>query len=183
MAESESVTPDATRRFGDGDATHQALGGVDAIRRLVEVFYREMDTLPEAARIRALHPSDLTVSIDKLALFLSGWTGGPKLYSEKYGPIKIPIFHQHLPVDEPERDAWLLCMERALDELGYAEDIKSYLLKELFVPAERIRVVSARRRAERRGESTESVGPLKGLSIQGAGSADSLDASDEGDPS
>ena len=68
----------AYRAYGDGDATHQALGGVEAIRRLVEAFYDEMDTLPEARRIRDLHPPDFEVSIDKLARFLSGWTGGPK---------------------------------------------------------------------------------------------------------
>ena len=118
-----SESTDSDRAYGEGDATHQALGGVDAIRRLVEVFYEEMDTLPEAATIRRLHPSDLEVSIDKLARFLSGWTGGPKLYSEKYGPIKIPVFHQHLPVGEAERDAWLLCMERALGRLDYPDDL------------------------------------------------------------
>ena len=136
------------RAYGDGDATHQALGGVEAIRRLVEAFYDEMDTLPEARRIRDLHPSDLEVSIDKLARFLSGWTGGPKLYSEKYGPIKIPIFHQHLPVGEEERDAWLLCMERALDRMDHPDDLKAYMLRELFVPADRIRQRVAQRRAE-----------------------------------
>ncbi|MEM9175319.1 MAG: group II truncated hemoglobin [Myxococcota bacterium] len=145
----------AERSYGDGDATHQALGGVDAIRRLAELFYEEMDTLPEAETIRRLHPPDLEVSIDKLARFLSGWTGGPKLFAEKYGPIKIPIFHQHLPVGEAERDAWLLCMERALDRMGYADDLKAYMMRELFVPAERIRVrVESRKRARAEAATT-----------------------------
>ena len=147
----------ADRNYGEGDATHQALGGVDAIRRLVEVFYEEMDTLPEAARIRSMHPSDLEVSVDKLARFLSGWTGGPKLYSEKYGSIKIPIFHQHLPVGEEERDAWLLCMERALDRMAYPDDLKAYLLRELFVPAERIRQRVEARKLERAGAGTAGL--------------------------
>lgn len=146
-----------SRSYGDGDATHQALGGVEGIRTLVECFYRYMDTLPEARRIRDLHPSDLAISIDKLARFLSGWTGGPKLYSEKYGPIKIPIFHQHLPVGAAERDAWLLCMERALDECGYDDDLKTYMLEQLFVPAERIRVVVEKRKAERSGRAPETA--------------------------
>ena len=131
-------------RYGEGDATHRALGGVEGIRRLVERFYEEMDTLAEARAVRALHPPDLGVSVDKLTRFLSGWTGGPKLYSEKYGPIRIPVFHRHLPVGEAERDAWLLCMERALDRGGYPKGLKQYLLKELYVPAERIRQASER---------------------------------------
>lgn len=147
----------AERNYGDGDATHQALGGVDEIRRLVELFYEEMDTLPEAAKIRALHPSDLEISIDKLARFLSGWTGGPKLYSEKYGPIKIPVFHQHLPVGEAERDAWLLCMERALDRMDYPNDLKAYMLRELFVPAERIRTRVEERKRAKAGSGTTGL--------------------------
>ncbi len=135
------------RPYGEGDATHQALGGVEGIRRLVEAFYEEMDRLPESRRIRAMHPSDPSVSIDKLARFLSGWTGGPKLYSERYGPIRIPIAHRHLAVDELERDAWLLCMERALERCDYPEDLRRYMLEQLFVPAERIRIVSAERRS------------------------------------
>lgn len=138
--------------YGDADATFRACNGVEGIRRLVEAFYAQMDTLPGAKRIRALHPPDLEISIDKLARFLSGWTGGPRLYSEKYGPIQIPMAHRHLPVGEAERDAWLLCMERALAEQPYPDDLKQYLLDQLFVPAERIRVVVA----ERKGSSDDA---------------------------
>jgi hemoglobin len=143
------------RPYGEGDATHQALGGVEGIRRLVEAFYEEMDRLPEARRIRAMHPPDLSLSIDKLARFLSGWTGGPKLYSERYGPIRIPIAHRHLAVDESERDAWLACMKRALERRGCPEDLRRYMIEQLFVPAERIRVVSADRRALEANQEAE----------------------------
>ena len=139
MTESDVPLPKA---YGDGDATFQACGGEEGIRSLVEAFYRVMDTLPEAARIRALHPTDLGLSIDKLATFLCGWTGGPKRYAERFGPIKIPQFHRHLPIEAPERDAWLACMKIALEEQPYPGDLKVYLLEQLFVPAERIRIVA-----------------------------------------
>jgi hemoglobin len=138
------MTEDAlpvVRAYGDGDATFQACGGEEGIRRLVETFYGVMDSLPAASRIRALHPTDLQVSIDKLVCFLCGWTGGPKRYAERYGPIKIPQVHSHLPIREPERDAWLACMELALAQQPYPDELKRYLLDQLFVPAERIRVV------------------------------------------
>ncbi len=131
----------AVRAYGDGDATYQACGGEPGIRALVESFYREMDSLPEARGIRALHPPNLELSIEKLICFLCGWTGGPKRYAERFGPIKIPQVHSHLPVTEVERDAWLLCMERALSKQSFPEALKRYLLEQLFVPAERIRVV------------------------------------------
>jgi len=137
------------RAYGDGGATYQACGGEEGIRRLVETFYGVMDSLPAARRIRKLHPPDLQLSIDKLVCFLCGWTGGPKRYAERYGPIQIPRVHSHLPVGEAERDAWLLCMEHALAEQPFPEELKRYLLEQLFVPAERIRRVVQAREEER----------------------------------
>ncbi len=76
----------STLPFGTGDASYQAAGGIDGLRRLVDDFYRLMDELPEAADLRRMHPKNLEQSRDKLACFLSGWLGGPRLFSEKYGP-------------------------------------------------------------------------------------------------
>ena len=134
--------------FGDGDATYQACGGEPGIRALVETFYALMDTLPEAKRIRALHPSDLSESIGKLVCFLCGWTGGPKRYAEIYGPIRLPQAHIHLPIGGRERDAWLFCMEQALVDQPFGDDLKNYLLAQLHVPAERIRLTVESRQAE-----------------------------------
>jgi len=132
------------RPYGDGDASFQAAGGVEGIRRLVAEFYRQMDTLPEAAAIRAMHPSDLSGAADKLHRFLCGWLGGPKLYMEKYGSIHIPSAHAHLAIGEQERDAWLLCMERALAMQNYPQDFRNYLLRELFRPAEGCRLAATK---------------------------------------
>ncbi len=128
--------------YGVEDASYLAAGEREGITRLVDAFYRQMEELPEAALIRRMHPRDLTESRDKLSRFLCGWLNGPKLYSEKYGPIKLPSAHAHLRVGPKERDAWLLCMERALEEQDFAPGFCSYLLRELGVPAERIVQVS-----------------------------------------
>lgn len=124
--------------YGFSDNSFQAAGGVEGIRKLVDDFYHEMDTLPEAAIIRGMHRQDLTESREKLTFFLCGWMGGPKLYHEKYGSINIPRSHMHLPIGEAERDAWLLCMERAIARQDYRPEFASYLLIQLRVPAERI---------------------------------------------
>ncbi|MGB5097407.1 MAG: group II truncated hemoglobin [Porticoccaceae bacterium] len=134
------------RPYGEGDASFQAAGGVEGLRRLVADFYRMMDTLPEAATIRAMHPSDLSGSADKLHRFLCGWLGGPKLYGEKYGSIHIPSAHAHLAIGERERDAWLLCMERALARQDYPQAFRDYLLRALFRPAEASRLASEQAR-------------------------------------
>ena len=128
-----------TKVYGTQDASYQAAGQFEGLQKLVDAFYDFMDTLPEAKRIRDMHPQDLTESRDKLARFLAAWTGGPKLFHEKYGPISIPAAHSHLDIGEAERDAWLLCMEKALAQQPYADDFKHYLLTQLAVPAERCR--------------------------------------------
>ena len=127
------------RSYGDGDASFQAAGGEPGIRRLVDAFYDRMGTDPRFAGIFAMHPADKSVSRDKLARFLCGWLGGPKRYHEKYGPISIPAVHQHLQVTELERDLWLECMGRALNQQDYPLALIEYLLRQLFIPAERIR--------------------------------------------
>jgi hemoglobin len=135
--------------YGDGDASFRAAGGEVGIRRLVDRFYDLMEQRPDAQRVRKMHPRDLTISRDKLSRFLCGWLGGPKRFSEKYGPIQIPKAHLRFPIAEAERDAWLACMQAALVDQPMAEDFKAYLIRELGVPAERIReVVLERQRAE-----------------------------------
>ncbi|BFM18046.1 group II truncated hemoglobin [Maricurvus nonylphenolicus] len=131
--------PGESKPYGTDDASFQAAGGVEGIRKLVDAFYDAMEVLPEAKTIREMHPDDLTESRDKLARFLCGWLGGPKLYREKYGSIAIPRAHNHLDIGVDERDAWLLCMEKALEDQPFADDFKTYLLEQLFVPAERSR--------------------------------------------
>lgn len=133
---------DRQPRYGEGDTSYRAAGEQAGITRLVDDFYRFMDELPEAQIIRRMHPRDLTVSRDKLSRFLCGWMNGPALYNEKYGPIRIPSAHAHLRIGPRERDAWLLCMERAIALQGYAPEFAAYLLRELGVPAERVRQTS-----------------------------------------
>lgn len=132
-----------TPSFGDGDASYRAAGGEAGIRRLVDDFYQEMETVLEARRIRAMHPEDLTISRDKLTRFLCGWLGGPSLYRERYGSIHLPRAHAHLRVGEAERDAWLSCMRSAIARQPFADRFRTYLLEQLAVPAERIRQVAS----------------------------------------
>ncbi len=135
MSEGTSTTGP---RYGEGDTSYRAAGKRAGITRLVDAFYRIMDELPEAQVIRRMHARDLTLSRDKLSLFLCGWMNGPSLYTEKYGPIRIPSAHEHLRIGPRERDAWLRCMALAIAEQGYAVEFAGYLLRELGVPAERV---------------------------------------------
>lgn len=130
--------------FGIGDASYRAAGGTEGLLKLSHRFYDLMNTLPEAREIRAMHPADLSSTTERLAYFLCGWLGGPRLYNEKFGGINIPMFHSHLPIGVEQRDAWLLCMAHAIAEQDYSPQFKEYLLRQLHVPAERIRQVASR---------------------------------------
>lgn len=136
------MTVQISNDFGVGDSTYVAAGGLEGITRIVNKFYDNMDTLPQARELRSMHGKDLTESRKKLIYFLSGWMGGPKLYAEHFGPISIPKAHSHLPVSRDSKNSWLLCMKLALEELDYPEAFRDYLLEQLERPAESIRLMS-----------------------------------------
>jgi hemoglobin len=93
------------------------VGGQPAIDRLVEAFYRRMDSLPETRAIRAMHPADLAATKDVLQRYLGEWLGGPPLYSQERGHPRLRMRHVHLRIGPAERDAWMLCMSGALEEV------------------------------------------------------------------
>jgi hemoglobin len=133
--------------YGVGDASYQAAGGSDGIRALVRRFYEYMDELPEARQLRAMHGLELDLVREKLIVFLCAWLGGPNEYRARFGPISIPGFHARFAIDESERDAWLLCMARAVAEQPWAESFKTYFMRAISIPAERVRTASVMRRA------------------------------------
>jgi hemoglobin len=96
---------------------YERLGGDAGVRRLVHRFYALMDELPEARDVRRLHPADLSGSEDKLFKFLSGWFGGPPLYVQERGHPRLRMRHHPYPIRINERDQWLRCMHRSIDEL------------------------------------------------------------------
>lgn len=128
-----------TVSYGQQDHSFKTAGGFEGIKQLVDDFYSAMDTLPVAKHIRDMHSPNLDESRDKLTRFLTGWLGGPKLFSEKYGPIRIPVAHRHLSIGPAERDAWLACMQVAIDKQDFPQDFRDYLMAQLYVPAERSR--------------------------------------------
>ena len=95
---------------------YDRIGGEAGIRRLTGRFYQLMDTRPDAAACRAIHPPNLTDSEQKLFEYLSGWLGGPPLYTDKRGH---PMLRQrHLParIGPDEINGWLVCFFQAWEE-------------------------------------------------------------------
>jgi hemoglobin len=118
---------------------YEEMGGEEGIRRLVNRFYDLMDSAPEAAHIRALHAASLKASREKLFMFFSGWTGGPQLYVERFGHPRLRARHLPFPIGERERDEWLWCMDRALDEHEVPELIRMQVRGSLHSLADHMR--------------------------------------------
>ena len=118
---------------------YQRLGGEAGVRALVDRFYDLMDSLPEAYAIRKLHPADLSASREKLFLFLSGWLGGPPLYTERYGHPRLRARHLPFAIGVQERDQWLMCMRQAMTELAVEEGLRRDLMIALAKTADHMR--------------------------------------------
>lgn len=135
---------DKIEEAGSSKSTfYELLGGDKAgqemIRQLVDTFYDVMDSDPKAAGIRALHQADLTDAREKLTMFLTGWTGGPQLYIERYGHPMLRRRHMPFTIGESERDQWMYCMIRAMHTLQLDEEIMKKLASQLYGVADFMR--------------------------------------------
>jgi len=105
------------------------IGGYDKIKELVDRFYDLMELDSAFSELRKLHPNQLDSSREKLTMFLSGWTGGPNLYIEKYGHPKLRARHLPFPINLAMRDQWLQCMGQAMSDIQLPEALWERLLK------------------------------------------------------
>ena len=116
---SENVTP------------YQRIGGEAMLFELVERFYGYMNELPEARGIRKMHGANLDQAKEKLFKFLSGWLGGPDLFIQEYGHPRLRMRHFPFSIGVEERDQWVFCMRKALDDLPIDQEFKQLLYSAL----------------------------------------------------
>jgi hemoglobin len=127
-----AVTVNANPHYG-------RLGGDSAVRGLVDRFYDLMDEDPDYYGIRKLHPPDLTETRDKLYWFFSEWTGGPRLFAEHVGQPFLRRRHAPFSIGVSERDQWMGCMVRAMQDVGLAADLRTALAAAFFKTADFMR--------------------------------------------
>ena len=134
MPEAQSSTPPSLYDLlgGEPEATNQ-------IREIVEAFYDVMDKDENVKTIRSMHPEDLTSSREKLFMFLTGWTGGPQLYIERYGHPFLRRRHLPFKIGEEERDQWIYCMTKGMLNLKMEEAKIKALLNALYPIADFMR--------------------------------------------
>ena len=98
------------------NTTYERLGAEAGVRRLVNRFYALMDELPEAYEVRKLHPETLENSAQNLFEYLSGWFGGPTMYTDKKGHPRMRMRHAPYAVTPSAKGEWMMCMTQALTE-------------------------------------------------------------------
>ena len=118
---------------------YEAVGGEGQIVSLVDRFYFYMDTLPEAVGIRAMHEPDLSHIRQVLVKFLMEWLGGPKVYSAERGHPRLRQKHIAFPIGEAERNAWMLCMRLAMEDVVSDAALRRQLEQAFFKTADFIR--------------------------------------------
>jgi hemoglobin len=118
---------------------YETIGGADKVDELVDRFYDLMSLEETLSALRAMHPADLTSSREKLKLFLSGWMGGPDIYSPKYGHPMLRARHLPFKIGMTERNQWLACMYQALEDCGIDGKIADQLHESLFNTADWMR--------------------------------------------
>jgi hemoglobin len=118
---------------------YEIIGGAPTVEKLVTRFYYLMDTIEEVKPLRELHKGELQPIIEKLILFMTGWLGGPPLYIQKYGHPKLRARHLPFPIGAVERDQWILCMFRAMDDSEIMDPAASQIKGALYRLADHMR--------------------------------------------
>jgi hemoglobin len=109
---------------------YDLLGGRDAVTALVETFYDLMhEREPALARLHECTPDGKVARgpRDRFGLFLIGWLGGPDDYVEQHGHPRLRMRHGRVAVTIAMRDAWLRCMQAAMDQHRVAGEVRTFL--------------------------------------------------------
>jgi hemoglobin len=126
-------------REQDSPTPYDLIGGDSKVRELVDRFYDLMELEPEFTELRRVHGASLQGAREKLYLFLSGWLGGPPLYTDRFGHPMLRARHLPFAIGDLERDQWMACMVRAMEETEVPQELREGLEKAFFKTADWMR--------------------------------------------
>jgi hemoglobin len=127
------------------DNPYQELGGRENVLALVERFYDLMEQNEPA--LAAVHQLDAPGKVsrrsrDRFASFLVGWLGGPDDYVRDNGHPRLRMRHARVPIDGAMRDAWVRCMETAMDDCHVPPAPRAFLRQRFAEVADFLRNVA-----------------------------------------
>ncbi len=107
---------------------YEAMGGKQVLDELVETFYHKVQLHP---LLTPIFPDDLTETIRKQKQFLTQFLGGPQLYTKEHGHPMLRARHMPFPITEERAEAWLECMNDAMDEVQLEGPVREYIFERL----------------------------------------------------
>jgi len=105
--EQQAPTPEKT--------PYEIIGGEKGARAISNRFYDIMESDEYAKPLYDMHPLPLDRIRQVFFEFLSGWLGGPNLFTEKHGQPMLRKRHMPFTVDKALREQWMYCMNKTLD--------------------------------------------------------------------
>ncbi|MCL6453520.1 MAG: globin [Alicyclobacillus sp.] len=118
--------------MSEPQTVYEAMGGSETIGRLVDAFYRRVQAHPNLSR---LFPEDIIPVRNKQYKFLTQLFGGPRLYSDIYGPPMLRAKHLPHPITLKRAEEWLSCMAAAMDEIGFTGPVRDFVFQRLTMTA------------------------------------------------
>ena len=111
---------------------YEALGEAK-LHALVNEFYGNVGSHPLLAPI---FPKDLSETARKQKQFLTQFLGGPSIYTEEHGHPMLRARHMPFKITSERADAWLECMEKAMDTVNIENPLKQYIFGRLTMTAQ-----------------------------------------------
>ena len=111
---------------------YEAIGGYEVIEKLAKALYKRVGKHPDLIPI---FPEDLTETARRQTLFLTQFLGGPPIFSEERGHPMLRRRHLPFEITPTRRDAWLACMDGAMDEVQIPEPYRTAIFERLTLTA------------------------------------------------
>lgn len=106
--------------------------GEATLNKLVDTFYNHVGQHPDLAPI---FPEDLTETARKQKQFLTQFLGGPSLYSNEHGHPMLRARHLPFQITEKRAQAWLACMDQAMEEVDLDSELREGIFSRLVLTA------------------------------------------------
>jgi len=94
------------------------LGGHETMQAIVNRFYDLMETDPAYAELRAMHAPDLAKMRKSLAMFLAGWSGGPRDWFDQNPGRCMMSVHKPYVITKQVAEQWAEAMKRAIADVA-----------------------------------------------------------------
>lgn len=111
---------------------YEAIGGQPAVDHIVDSMYKHV---AQHETLIPIFPEDLTETAYKQRLFLTQFFGGPNLYLQEIGHPMLKRRHLPFEINFERRNAWLECMDKALEDAEIDEPFRNAIFERLALTA------------------------------------------------